>query len=487
MSNSDDEINVNDDDESIHSNGGSDENDSDEMSSDSFYSHSNSESDDDDSDDEFNSDAFEHYILNFCGGEYDDTLKGALNNFRANDTGNYDINQTTNADWDARKAFALEGLKAQMQSYVGAVDTGIDVEKIFDHITLTSVKHRLGQQRYGLILAHEHSLDPYWDDFLNALTRYSYDSGTKFRYIVIQDVELTKEILEKMATKLNGKVKKALIFNGNNICREGIISIASLLEGNRTMGYLHLCQSPINDLSGVMRLSEAVSTHPIPLSLNLSGCSIGTNMDILMTILRSGAETIYLNDNDIGSQGAIEIAKHLQSNASTLKQLSLDTNRLNDGDAILLAQALKKNTNLQEIWVRGNNFSVSGVKSLFKAIFNSSSLNAISESNHQCQLHLFSEMDTSQDYVEILNSQDRDTSRMRKISVAFHSRESTLHYLEGLPLEFMPDVLDEIQAETEENKLINMMYAIMRWWDMPALYSYHRCATSRYKRKRGAN
>ena len=62
--------------------------------------------------------------------------------------------------------------------------------------------------------------------------------------------------------------------------------------------------------------------------------------------------------------------------------MSLARNLLNDNDAILILQALKRNTNLEEIRLHTNNFTSIDVNALLTCVFDSSSLNAISESNH---------------------------------------------------------------------------------------------------------
>ena len=140
-------------------------------------------------------------------------------------------------------------------------------------------------------------------------------------------------------------------------------------------------------------------------------------------------------NNEIGSRGAVAIAEYLETNSTLLENLELDNNRFNDDDAIVLSQALRKNSNLHRILVRGNNFSVAGVKSLFKAVFDSSSMNSVSESNHACQLELFSNEERIQEYLGFLNAEHRDVVRMAKMMIALrHSKESLLNYLEDVPL-----------------------------------------------------
>jgi hypothetical protein len=79
--------------------------------------------------------------------------------------------------------------------------------------------------------------------------------------------------------------------------------------------------------------------------------------------------------------GAIKNAEYLEVDPP-IEHLFLGHNQVNDDDAMLILQALKRNTNLYEISLYSNNFSSIGVKALLTCVFDSSSLNAISESNH---------------------------------------------------------------------------------------------------------
>ena len=65
-------------------------------------------------------------------------------------------------------------------------------------------------------------------------------------------------------------------------------------------------------------------------------------------------------------------------------KLSLETNNLNDEDAVLISRALKHNTNLKELWLGGNNITEVGNGALRKAVYDTTSLNTVSESNHTC-------------------------------------------------------------------------------------------------------
>ena len=154
-------------------------------------------------------------------------------------------------------------------------------------------------------------------------------------------------------------------------------------------------------------------------------------------------------------------------------------NDFNDDDALLISQALKKNTNLSTLALRQNKFTSVGVKALLTSLFDGASLNAISESNHTCDLRVFDFADPIQ---ELLSSLNNELDRTSKILIALHDKESLLGYLANVPVELMPDVLAFIQRERDQSLSISMMYVAMRWWNMPSLYSHHCCVSPFTKR-----
>ena len=75
-------------------------------------------------------------------------------------------------------------------------------------------------------------------------------------------------------------------------------------------------------------------------------------------------------------------------------------------------------------------------------------------------------------------------SRTKKLLIALHDKDSLLKYLANVPMQLMPEVLEFVQLEEDLRKRMSMMYCLMRWWNMPALYSFIRtCFLSTKKRK----
>jgi hypothetical protein len=201
-----------------------------------------------------------------------------------------------------------------------------------------------------------------------------------------------------------------------------------------------------------------------------------------MIILQSDVRSINLSNNNIDSLGAVTVAEYLERNPP-IEALFLYHNHLNDNDVIFISRALKRNTNLKTINMHSNDFTSIGVKALLTCVFDSSSLNAISESNHTLST------------IEIVHCRyvngfiDRllELNQTQKIIFALQDKDSLLQYLANVPIELIPDVLAfplrRIDDEHEHEHL-NIVYSTMRWWNMPLLYSYYDCVKSDTKRKR---
>ena len=175
---------------------------------------------------------------------------------------------------------------------------------------------------------------------------------------------------------------------------------------------------------------------------------------------------------------------------------------MNDNDAILISQALKRNTNLKTLSLHTNSLTSIGVKSLINCGFDSSSLNALSESNHTLRgmnlydydnnltpsivvimLHGIHHIEFLQGCINRLLELDKT----QKMLLAMKDKDSLIQYLANLPVNLMPEVLAFPlwrYANECQHEHLNIVYSTMRWWNMPLLYSYHNCVKADAKRKR---
>jgi hypothetical protein len=221
-------------------------------------------------------------------------------------------------------------------------------------------------------------------------------------------------------------------------------------------------------------LSRSLRSHACIIHLGLSHCDLGSNPEILSVILQSDVNYINLANNNIDSLGAAIIAEYLVGDPP-IHQIDLAHNRLNDDDTELISQALKKNTNLHRIYLHLNKFTSVGAKALLTCVFDNSTLNAISESNHTLGgMNFFDYSNRPKSLagcIDILLELDRT----QKIMLALHDKDSLLQYLANVPFKLIPEVLAFTQQDgnQRQHRHLNVVYSTMRWWNMPMLYLYH--------------
>ncbi|EJK59541.1 hypothetical protein THAOC_20220 [Thalassiosira oceanica] len=99
----------------------------------------------------------------------------------------------------------------------------------------------------------------------------------------------------------------------------------------------------------------------------------------------SSYKVLNLFANNLRTNGRTDIPDLIAANPA-LVVLNLDGNQLNNDDAVLIAQSLGRNTHLRKLNVGNNNIRERGMRALYEAANNTSTLNALSDSNHSCLL-----------------------------------------------------------------------------------------------------
>jgi hypothetical protein len=335
------------------------------------------------------------------------------------------------------------------------------------------------------IVWHEAILDHYWDQLENEIDRRKLRGRivTKIEGIHIENVEMKKERLASLADALSGQVDSNtyLTFVNANLCEEGIISLAKLVDVSSRLHRFRLQYNRINSMKSAYCLSRSLRSHNRITELHLDHCDLGSSMEILLVILQSDVNYIYLSNNNIDSLGSVKITEYLENNPP-IHNIDLSRNRLNDDDALLISQALKRNANLTQLNLLGNNITSIGVKALLTCVFDSSSLNAISESNHTLtRINMYYGQRSFSDNSRPIQRLDGFIGmflldRTQKVLLALQDKDSLLQYLANVPVELIPEVLAFPRRQVDDQhqrRYLNVLYSTMRWWNMPMLYSYH--------------
>jgi serine/threonine protein kinase len=327
------------------------------------------------------------------------------------------------------------------------------------------------------IVWHELVLNEYWEQLETEIDqRKQLGIVTKIEDIDIENIEMKKEHLTALVAISSTNSSRFLHFDNANLCEEGIISLAKLVDLSSKLQSFDLHHNRIEGLDSARCLSRSLKSHTRIEELHLHHCDLGSSPEILSALLQSDVGYITLDNNNIDSLGAVKIAEYLTGDPP-IDALSLDNNRLNDDDAILISQALKRNTKLCNLWLHSNNITSIGVKVLLTRVFDSSSLNSISESNHTMKqlvaMKIFSEENNKklQGFIDGMLQLDRT----QKIMLALQNKDSLLKYLTNVPVELIPEILRFPQrvVNQPQHKHLNIVYSTMRWWNMPMLYLYH--------------
>jgi hypothetical protein len=436
-----------------------------------------------DDDDEIDNEIVERFILTFHNGDYDTEFDDKLSFDRsiippARPT-QASYNKPNN--WRERNRIGLEKMKEKLQTIIHKVPLGHSFKL---DLTYNSYGHQLMDNDEPIVWHEPFSIvNDYWDKLKEAIDRKKH--ATEIRGIQFANVEMTKERLAALVSILSSRGATNSIkyahFDNANLCEKGIVWLAKLLDISLELQYFSIHHNRINNMDLARCLTRSLRSHTCINDLRLTHCDLGSSPEILSVILQADVKYINLDSNNIDSLGAIKIAEYLEVDPP-IEMMSLGHNRLNDDAVTLISQALKSNTNLEMTCLHSNNFTSIGVKALITSVFDSSSLNAISESNHTLR-RLWIFLDQKEPIMLYLN-------RVQKIVLALNDKDTLPQYLANVPVELIPEVLAFplcLIVHEHQHKHLNIVYSTMRWWNMPMLYSYHHCVKFDTKRKRDAS
>jgi len=351
---------------------------------------------------------------------------------------------------------------------------------------------------------------------------------------------------EVLSTILGGcKKLKTLLLEKNYIKTEGSVAlVAKFLKNNKSLTVFSMQGNELGDTSAnVLCDALAKCTEISELSLGKAKVSLPTfinNKQMMnLTCLDMGGEWYWggRNNNEpttIGAPGAKLIAKYLASNPALI-ELNLSGNDINSHGAKKIALALKKNTNLQHLSLQYNRLTKACVPAFTDALRNNNtllslnlggneirvttgravlnrnalcdttSLEAIVESNHTCVLTTSEgkkfRNDITHEYeMKNINSLDSEGMKIRyKVVLALFSMNKDLFHprsFDEVPLELMPRLLELVQqeigfngfgegiaeksTEKQSTRELHRLYQVVTEWNTPLLVmvSYLSCISS---------
>ena len=157
---------------------------------------------------------------------------------------------------------------------------------------------------------------------------------------------------------------------------------------------------------------------------------------------------------------------------------------MDNDDAILIARALRGNTNLSELHLDDNDLTEKGNNALSNAIYDPTSLNSVVDCNHVCNIDGIGLVDIPNNN----NNRGSKVNRARKIYHLLSKRNREGNNVYHLNLEFddedgslalVPNVLASVHQyyhgsmfaqPSDQVRPLSIMYEILRSWKMPQLY-----------------
>ena len=353
--------------------------------------------------------------------------------------------------------------------------------------------------------AVNNELFSHWREFALALERFTpainllpANCESSFRFYYVQ---LTPYAMRLVKEALVGKPFQVLEFINNNLGggERGGMSVGSILdvvESNKHLRKLEIANNQIGN-QHIERLCSAVRNHPLLAELKLNLCfEAGVSDEMLASLLTIDdlkLENLDLCRSVITTVGITLLADFLATNPR-LKKLSLSGNNLTDSDAVLIGNALRSNSILRCLILYDNNITEAGKEAFRPVIYEDSTLNAATDSNHTCSVQVGSLFDFGWVALKCWNlHEEKQINRGRKIYHLLSSRHKTMSnakYFENIDVKILPNMLASVQkyfstlechnekvrrkgtpgtrrfAKTiDDVKPLSIVYEVMRKWD----------------------
>ncbi|EJK60497.1 hypothetical protein THAOC_19136 [Thalassiosira oceanica] len=202
---------------------------------------------------------------------------------------------------------------------------------------------------------HDEDLMPHWKALFRSFDYINpYGAGVE---LCLHYIELNEEVMRRICNHIRRKNIRKVHFISNRFAnmRGAIGELGNALKSQKIKS-LTWSENPIESMEDMNLFTRVLSSN----ILDFRGNNLETN-------------------------GRTDISDLIAVN-SPLQELNLYRNRLNDDDAVLIAQSLGRNTHLAELYMNYSSIQERGMRALYEAVNDTSTLNALSDSNHTCRL-----------------------------------------------------------------------------------------------------
>ena len=273
----------------------------------------------------------------------------------------------------------------------------------------------------------------------------------------LSNFELSAELIDVLGPVLIGREKvRTLMLDNNNLGisgESGARFLQGVLQKNQCLQRLH-CHN--NDIcAGVDLLCKALVTHRSLEHLTLENIGLdgdnnsNNNINNLSIILNASnnLKCLGLSKNGLGSKDTAEIIGTFIKKNKSMQVMYLRDNHFDDESAEEFALALRSNNTLSVLDLSNNHFMKFGRTAIRNGTFDTTSLNAASESNNACVV--YTNENVLKDRLNIINCKGNPKqNRQRKVLAILYTTTNGYELsslLNDVPLGLMPIILGYIQ------------------------------------------
>ena len=346
-------------------------------------------------------------------------------------------------------------------------------------IYLRPLDYRISEHESSNVYQH-------WREFIAALEQFHpvvslvpEDMESFFEW---SNFRIDRSVMTLIKDALIGVPFKEMVFVHNidveyNNGGLNVNDILAVAESNKQLQHLDIRLNRIYN-EHIERICSLVHNHSalkeLSLSTTMAGDGVG-NALLRALITRGGLKLrkLSMSYNNITSDVSTLLADFIASNPM-LEELNLQNNKLNDNFALELAYALRTNTTLQCLELKGN-IDITQEEGMFLlrcVLCDLSSLNSLADSNHCCHLPGLNE-----ELSDLNKSRVMESNRAMKIysKLSYKNKYgSNVEYFSYIDVKMLPDMLAAIQRYKKlSNKefrfrgvgSLSIVYEVMRKWE----------------------
>ena len=226
----------------------------------------------------------------------------------------------------------------------------------------------------------------------------------------------------KLSRKNVGKYSRKNVMKGGNILDT---YIKQLKQNDSTLTELHISNNNIG-FEGAIAIAKALETN-------------------------TTLTTLFIDNNNIGVEGSKAIAEALKTN-TTLTELHISNNNIGFEGAIAIAKALETNTTLTTLFIDNNNIGVEGAKAIEEALkTNKDSALTIIDFNYNNIIDSKIKIEIENSLAEVLKRNQYQIKYVPELKILKNTNNNSRH-IENV-IEFIDTILKS--EDIIKNKTLN--------------------------------